>query len=100
VSLTEKIDTTDAAGRAILHIIADFAQFQRYTISQRTRASLATARKVRRMGGRPKALTCQKIDQAAQLVEGGTSMQSVARTLTVEPSTLSAAIEQRDVRFK
>lgn len=94
-SLTEKIDTTGAAGRAMLHIIAAFAQFERDTISERTRAGLAAARKAGRIGGRPRALTRQQIDQAAQLVEGGASIRSVARTLKVAPSTLSQAIDRR-----
>lgn len=79
----------------MLHIIAAFAQFERDTISERTRAGLAAARKAGRIGGRPRALTRQQIDQAAQLVEGGASIRSVARTLKVAPSTLSQAIERR-----
>ncbi|HEY3318932.1 MAG TPA: recombinase family protein [Planctomycetota bacterium] len=37
VSLTEKIDTTSAAGRLFFSVIAAFAQFERDVISERTR---------------------------------------------------------------
>lgn len=97
-SLSEKIDTSGAAGRAMVHIMAAFAQFERDTISERTKAGLVAARKAGRSGGRPRALTRQQIEQAAQLIEGGNSIRSVARTLSVAPSTVAQAIERRAAR--
>lgn len=83
----------------MVHIMAAFAQFERDTISERTKAGLAAARKAGRSGGRPRALTRQQIEQAAQLIEGGNSIRSVARTLSVAPSTVAQAIERRAARF-
>lgn len=93
-SLSEKIDTSGAAGRAMVHIMAAFAQFERDTISERTKAGLAAARKAGRSGGRPRALTRQQIEQAAQLIETGNSVRAVARTFGVAPSTLSTGLDR------
>ncbi|MGJ9371820.1 recombinase family protein [Nesterenkonia sp. CF4.4] len=53
-SLTENIDTTGPMGRAMLTIMAAFAQLERDTISERTRAGLAAAAQNNRKGGRPR----------------------------------------------
>lgn len=41
VSLTEKIDTTSAAGKMVFRMLAAFAEFERDLTSERTRAALA-----------------------------------------------------------
>lgn len=55
-SITERIDTTSAAGTLIFHIFASLAQFERQLISERTKAALAAGRARGRKGGRPPAL--------------------------------------------
>lgn len=52
-SLTEKIDTTGAAGRLVFHVFAAFAEFERNLIRERTNAGLAAAKARGRQGGRP-----------------------------------------------
>lgn len=41
VSLSEKIDTTSAAGKMIFRLLAVFAEFERDVISERTKVALA-----------------------------------------------------------
>jgi len=41
ISITEKIDTTSAMGKAFFHIIVAFAQLERDMISERTKAGMA-----------------------------------------------------------
>lgn len=41
VSLSEKIDTTSAAGKMVFRLLAVFAEFERDVISERTRMALA-----------------------------------------------------------
>lgn len=43
-SITEKIDTTTAMGRAFFHIITVFAELERAMISERTKAGMAARR--------------------------------------------------------
>ena len=53
VSLTEKIDTTSAAGRVFFTIMAAMAEFERGQIAERTAAAMAHLRKQgRRISGR------------------------------------------------
>ena len=49
ISLKERIDTTSAAGKLVLHVFGAIAQFERQLISQRTKDGLANARKYGRM---------------------------------------------------
>jgi DNA invertase Pin-like site-specific DNA recombinase len=51
-SLTDGIDTKTPAGRFFFHVMASLAQMERERIAQRTRAGLAAARKLGRVGGR------------------------------------------------
>lgn len=92
-SLTEQIDTNTPTGRAMFHIAAAFAQLERDVTRERTIAGLAAARSAGRIGGRPRALTRQQIDQACQLIEGGQSVASVARSFKVATSTMRLAIK-------
>ena len=55
-SLTEKIDTSSAAGSLIFHIFGSLAEFERALIKERTMAGLSAARARGRKGGRPKKL--------------------------------------------
>jgi DNA invertase Pin-like site-specific DNA recombinase len=53
-SLTEGLDTTGPMGTAMLTIVAAFAQLERDTMIERTRAGLAAAAAKNRHGGRPR----------------------------------------------
>ncbi|MEM5527339.1 recombinase family protein [Gammaproteobacteria bacterium AS21] len=44
ISLNEKIDTTTAIGELAFHMIGSIAQFERWLISERTKAGLEAAR--------------------------------------------------------
>lgn len=43
-SITEKIETTSAAGKLVFHVFAALAEFERSLIRERTQAGLAAAR--------------------------------------------------------
>src|SRR5437764_13157575 len=53
VSLTEALDLTTAAGRAMAAMLAVFAAFEREVLQERTRAGLAHARLNGKKLGRP-----------------------------------------------
>jgi hypothetical protein len=66
-SITEAIDTTTSGGKLIFHIFGALAEFERDIIRERTQAGLNAARARGRKGGRPKALTPKKAQQALTL---------------------------------
>jgi DNA invertase Pin-like site-specific DNA recombinase len=92
-SLTENIDTTTAAGRMLLGVMASLAQFERDLLAERTRAGLAAARANGRHGGRPVALKGRKLSLLHQLAAAGDMSKSeIARTLGVSRATVYRAL--------
>jgi len=53
VSISDKMDTTTAQGKAMFGMLSVFAEFERDIIRDRTKAGLESARKKGRTGGRP-----------------------------------------------
>src|SRR3954449_11123309 len=66
-SLTENIDTTTSGGKLVFHIFGALAEFERDIIKERTNAGLEAARTRGKLGGRPKALSPEKIKLAKRL---------------------------------
>jgi DNA invertase Pin-like site-specific DNA recombinase len=87
-SLTEAIDTTTTGGKLVFHIFGALAEFERNLIRERTRAGLAAARKRGRIGGRPRAMTDDKVKAAKKLLRGGTPPRDVAEVIGVSVPTL------------
>ena len=87
-SLTDGIDTKTPAGRFFFHVMASLAQMERELIVERTRAGLAVARKLGRVGGRKRRMTDSKIKAARRLLAGGTPPRDVADNLGVSVPTL------------
>ncbi|MNW41177.1 DNA-invertase hin [compost metagenome] len=70
VSLSDNIDTSTAAGKAMFGVMAVFAEFERSIIRERTVAGLEAARARGRKGGRPMT-DKKKLDKAIKLHESG-----------------------------
>jgi DNA invertase Pin-like site-specific DNA recombinase len=88
-SLHERIDTTSATGRLILHIFTALGQFEVELLRERTRTALAASRARGRIGGRPPALNAVKIKAAKAMLASGTMTASeVARQVGCPSSTL------------
>ncbi len=88
-SLTEAIDTTTPAGRAMAQMLGVFAEFERGMIRERTLAGLAQARRSGRTGGRPSSLTADQQQEIIEMVrsERKTAAQA-ARLYGIHPSTV------------
>jgi len=82
VSLTEALDLTTPAGRAMAAMLAVFAEFEREVLRERVRAGLAHARQNGKTLGRP--LTAGlKADRIQKLHRSGTSKSQIARQLSI-----------------
>src|SRR3978361_623533 len=66
-SLTEQVDTTTSGGKLIFHIFGALSEFERDIIRERTNAGLEAARSRGKLGGRPPALSPEKIKLARKL---------------------------------
>ena len=67
-SLTEKIETSSAAGKLVFHLFAAMAEFERNLIRERTHAGLAAARARGRKGGRKPSLSPQQVREIRALL--------------------------------
>jgi DNA invertase Pin-like site-specific DNA recombinase len=87
-SINDKVDTTSATGRLVLHILAALSQFERELTKERIVEGLASAKSRKRQLGRPFALNQERLDAARQMLESGMNASQVARTLKISRATL------------
>lgn len=87
-SLTESIDTTTSGGKLVFHVFGAIAEFERSLIRERTHAGLKAARARGRVGGRPRAMTAEKVAAARRLLRDGTPVRDVAQVVGVSLPTL------------
>jgi len=82
VSLTEALDLTTPAGRAMAALLAVFAEFEREILRERTRAGLAQARENGKRLGRP-ATAAVHAAEIRKLHRAGVSKSETARRLRI-----------------
>lgn len=82
VSLTEALDLTTPAGRAMAGLLAIFAEFEREILRERTRAGLAQARRNGKRLGRPMTAGLQAAE-IRKLHRAGVAKAEIARRLKV-----------------
>ena len=87
-SLTEGLHTEGPMGKAMLTIMAAFAQLERDTMIERTRAGLAAAAANGRKGGRPRKVADADAAKARQLREKGIAAGDIARMMNVSRATI------------
>lgn len=87
-SLTEGMDTTTASGELLFHVFGALAQYERTLIQERIVAGLAASRRRGRIGGRPQAITGEKLDAIVAALDGGMSKAAVCRNFGVKRTTL------------
>ena len=92
-SLSDPIDTTNAGGRLVLHMMGALAEFERALIVERTRAGLKAAKRRGVKLGRKPILTPAQVAHARRLIDGGESPRTVASTLRVGRTTLWRALK-------
>lgn len=100
-SLTEKIETSSAAGRLVFHVFAALSEFERNLIRERTQAGLAAARARGRSGGRkPKLDAAQLREITALLRDPEIPVGDVAKRYGVSRTTLYKHIGVVQPRLK
>ena len=82
VSLTEALDLTTPAGRAMAAMLAVFAAFEREVLQERTRAGMAHARQNGKRLGRP-ATAATHTAEIRKLHRAGVSKSEIARRLQI-----------------
>ncbi len=88
-SLSENIDTTTTGGTLVFHLFGSLAEFERDLIRDRTMAGLTAARARGRVGGRPPALTADKLTVARQMhASRQHTMAAIAQVVGVSRATL------------
>jgi DNA invertase Pin-like site-specific DNA recombinase len=87
-SITEGLHTEGAMGKAMLTIMAAFAQLERDTIIERTRAGLAAAAANGRKGGRPRKVDDADATKARSLKDKGINVVDIAKMLGVSRATV------------
>src|SRR5712675_3493563 len=87
-SLTEGLHTDGAMGKAMLTIMAAFAQLERDTMIERTRAGLAAAAANGRKGGRPRKVDDADAAKARNLHTKGITATDIAKMLGVSRATV------------
>ena len=84
-SLAEGLDTGDDSptSRLMLHMLLSLAEWERDTIRDRIKAGVDRAAAEGRTGGRPPALSAEKVEAVKTFLENGGSVSAVARTFGV-----------------
>src|SRR5437870_466429 len=94
VSLTEALDLTTTAGRAMAGLLAVFAEFEREILRERVRAGLAQARQNGQRLGRP-VTAALHADQVQKLYRAGVSKAEIARRLKIGRTSVRRILGER-----
>src|SRR6195256_2182041 len=94
VSLTEALDLTTPAGRAMAGLLAVFAEFERDILRERTRAGLAQARLNGKRLGRPETAGLQAAE-IRKLYRAGASKSEIARRLEIGRTSVRRILADR-----
>jgi DNA invertase Pin-like site-specific DNA recombinase len=94
VSLTEALDLTTPAGRAMAGLLAVFAEFERDILRERVRAGLAHARLNGKRLGRPLTVVHKAIE-IRNLYRQGISKSEIARRLRIGRTSVRRLLAQK-----
>lgn len=93
------IDTATPTGRFLYTVMGGLAEFERLTLSQRTKEGLLAARRRGQRLGRPPKLDPAQMKAARERLSRGESLGCVARSLGVAPWTVTRSLRREAERF-
>ena len=99
MSLTEALDLTTPAGRAMAGLLAVFAEFEREILRERVRAGLAQARLNGKRLGRPPSVVHNAIE-TRKLYRQGISKSQIAHRLQIGRTSVRRLLAQKKSRFR
>ncbi len=85
---SQPIDTSSSIGKCFFHVLGAIAEFEKDMIKERTLAGLAAAKRLGRLGGRPKTIQSEKIALAKELVQQGRPRVDIAKQLGISRASL------------
>ncbi|MCQ0987232.1 recombinase family protein [Jiella marina] len=91
------IDTTTPAGMFVYTIVSALAEFERRTLSQRTKEGLEAARRRGKRLGRPPKIKPEQLARARRKLKKGATTASLAAELGVAPWSLKRALYRPDI---
>ena len=94
VSLTEALDLTTLAGRAMAGLLAIFSEFEREILRERVRAGLAQARQNGQRLGRPVTAGFHA-DPVRKFYRAGISKAEIARRLKIGRTSVRRMLTNR-----
>jgi putative DNA-invertase from lambdoid prophage Rac len=95
VSLTEALDLTTPAGRAMAGLLSVFAEFEHEILRERIRAGIAEARLNGKRFGRP-LTAANKSGQIRKLYRLGISKAEIARRLDIGRTSVRRILAEKD----
>lgn len=93
-SLTEQMDTTTPQGEFLFSVFGSLAQYERALAKERIHAGLEAAKKRGRRGGRPNAISDEKLAAITEALNSGASKSAICRTFGVKRTTLYDALKK------
>jgi DNA invertase Pin-like site-specific DNA recombinase len=93
ISLTEALDLTHSAGRALAGMLSVFSEFERDILRERVRAGIAANRKRGNPHGRPATVQAQS-SKIKKLFAEGLSKREIAKRLNVARSSIRGVLSK------
>jgi DNA invertase Pin-like site-specific DNA recombinase len=87
-SLTENIDTNSSTGKLLFGIMSSLSEFQISLTKERVLAGLKSARERGRVGGRPRAINDEKLDQIMRMFKAGIAVKTISQQLNISVPTI------------
>jgi DNA invertase Pin-like site-specific DNA recombinase len=85
---SQPIDTSSSMGKCFFHVLGAIAEFEKDLIKERTIAGLEAAKRLGRVGGRPKVIREDTINLAKELVNQGKTKTDIAKSLNLSRASL------------
>jgi DNA invertase Pin-like site-specific DNA recombinase len=98
-SITEQMDTTTPHGEFLFSVFVALAQYERALTKERIMSGLTAAKKRGRIGGRPKAISAEKMIAITEALNSGTSKSAICRTFNVKRTTLYDNLNKTEKRM-